>query len=387
MAEFTTPTFLENYTEDDVYASMRDILPPDIDSSEGSHTWNLLRPTAMVIAEMCEVVLPQVIQLIFPEWSYGEYLDAHASTRGMTRKEATAATGQITITGISGTVIPLGSTFSTASYNSDDPSMSYETTEAATIPSSGSVTVDVQCTEPGSAGNTNPDTIILVASDLTNITGVTNAAAITGGTDEETDEALIARIMEYDQTQSDSYVGNAADYRRWAMTVDGVGSVSVIPPSTDTGLVTLVLIDSNGDPASETLCEAVYDYIMSPDDPYSRLAPINAALDIVSPTTVAIAVKATVELTDDAVLADVTAAFQQSMEAYMSEAMADSEVKITRVAAILSATTGVNDFADLQIGEVSGGTATYGTTNITITATELPTIAESNITFTSGTVG
>lgn len=387
MAEFTIPSFLENYTEDDVYSSMRGILPPDIDSSEGSHTWNLLRPTAMVIAEMCEVVLPQVIQLIFPEWSYGEYLDAHASTRGMSRKEATPATGEITITGLVGTVIPVGSTFSTASYNEDDPSMSYATTEAATIPASGSITVDVQCTDAGTAGNTNAGTIILVSSDLINITGVTNAAAISGGTDEETDEALIARIMEYDQTQSDSYVGNAADYRRWAMSVDGVGSASVIPPATDTGLVTIVLIDSNGDPASETLCNAVYDYIMSPDDPYSRLAPINAALDIVSPTTIEIAVKATVELTGEAVLADVTAAFQQSMAAYMSEAMADSEVKITRVAAILSATTGVNDFSDLQIGEISGGTATYGTTNISLTATELPTIAESDITFTEGTVG
>lgn len=387
MAEFTIPSFLENYTEDDVYSSMRGILPPDIDSSEGSHTWNLLRPTAMVIAEMCEVVLPQVIQLIFPEWSYGEYLDAHASTRGMSRKEATPATGEITITGLVGTVIPVGSTFSTASYNEDDPSMSYATTEAATIPASGSITVDVQCTEAGTAGNTNAGTIILVSSDLINITGVTNAAAISGGTDEETDEALIARIMEYDQTQSDSYVGNAADYRRWAMSVSGVGSASVIPPATDTGLVTIVLIDSNGDPASETLCDSVYDYIMSPDDPYSRLAPINAALDIVSPTTIEIAVKATVELTGEAVLADVTAAFQQSMAAYMSEALADSEVKITRVAAILSATPGVNDFSDLQIGEVSEGTATYGTTNITLTATELPTIAEDDITFTEGTVG
>lgn len=385
--EFQVPEFLENYTEDNVYDNMRAILPTDIDSSQGSHTWNLLRPTAIVIAELCEYVLPQVVQLIFPEWSYGEYLDAHASTRGMERKAATPATGEVTITGVEGTVIPVGSTFSTVSLNEDDPSMSYQTTAAATIPSSGSVTVAVQCTESGTEGNTSEGTIILASSELVGITGVTNEEAVTGGTDEETDQALIARIQEYDQTQSDSFVGNAADYRRWAMSVAGVGSASVIPPSTDTGLVTIVLTDSNGDPASETLCDAVYDYIMSPNDPYSRLSPVNAALDIVSPTTVAIAVKATVELTGEAVLADVTSAFQQSMAAYMSEALADSEVKITKVAAILSATTGVNDFSDLQIGEVSGGTATYGTTNISITATELPTIAESNITFTSGTVG
>lgn len=387
MAEFTVPEFLENYTEDEVYATMSATLPPDIDSSEGSHTWNLLRPTAMVAAELCEYVLPQVVQLIFPEWSYGDFLDAHAQTRGMTRKAATPATGEITITGDENTVIPVGSMFSTASYNSDDPSISYETTEAATIPASGSVTVPVECTEPGTEGNTTENTIILSSSVIVGITGVTNEEAVSGGTDEETDEALIARIQEYDQTQSDSFVGNAADYRRWAMTVDGVGSASVIPATDGTGIVTIVLTDSNGDPASETLCTTVYDYIMSPDDPYSRIAPINAALDVVAPTTTEIAVKATVELTAEAVLADVSAAFLTSLSGYMTEALSDGEVKITRVAAILSTIEGVNDFSGLQIGTMSGGTATYGTSNITLTATELPVITSDDIDLTEGTVG
>ena len=384
--EFTTPQFLQDYTEDDVYNSMRETLPVDIDSSEGSHTWNLLRPTAMVAAELCEFVLPQVIQLIFPSWSYGEYLDAHAATRGMTRKAATAATGEITITGQAGTIIPEGSVFSTSANNNAGASISYVTTAAATIPASGSVTVDIECSVPGTEGNTTEGTIIFSSSGITGVTGVTNAEAITGGTDQETDAALIARIQEYDQTQSDSFVGNAADYRRWAMTVEGIGSASVISASDNSGTVTIVLTDSTGAPASDTLCEAVYDYIMSPDDPYSRLAPINAVLSVIAPTTIEIAVKATVELTAEAVLADVTNAFLAGLEAYMPEALSDAEVKITRVAAILSATDGVNDFSGLQIGEVTNGTPTYGTGNITISATQLPTITASNIDLTEGTV-
>lgn len=385
-AEFTTPQFLQNYTEDDVYDSMRGTLPVDIDSSEGSHTWNLLRPTAMVAAQLCEFVLPQVIQLIFPSWSYGEYLDAHAATRGMTRKAATAATGELTITGLSGTVIPEGSVFSTATNNTSG-AMSYATTADATIPASGSVTVDIECTSPGTDGNTTEGTIIFSSSGITGITGVTNSDAITGGTDQETDEALISRIEEYDQTQSDSFVGNAADYRRWAMSVEGTGSATIISADDTSETVTIVLTDSTGAPASETLCEAVYDYIMSPDDPYSRLAPINAVLDVIAPTTIEIAVKATVELTAEAVLADVTTAFMAGLNEYLPQAMSDAEVKITKVAAILSATAGVNDFANLQIGEISGGTATYGTSNISISATELPTIAAEDITLTAGTVG
>lgn len=386
MAEFKIPSFLQNYTTDDVYASMRAMLPDDIDSSEGSHTWNLLMPTAMVAAQLCEYVLPQVIQLIFPEWSYGEYLDAHAQTRGMSRKEATPATGEITITGAENTVIPVGSMFSTASLNGGDPSISYETTEAATIPSTGSVTVSIEASEAGSQGNTGANTIIFVSSSVVGITGVTNADPVTGGTDEETDEALIARIVEYDQTQGDSYVGNVSDYKRWAMSLAGVGNATIIPPTDATGMITIVLTDTNGDPASQTLCTEVYDYIMSPDNPESRLAPINADIDVVSPTPVDIYVKAAVEMAGEAVLTDITASFLTQLKAYMSEAMDDHEIKITKISALLSAIDGVNDFTDLQIGKSSSGTITYGTTNIAITATELPTVSEEDITLTEGTV-
>ena len=386
ITEFTTPEFLDNYDADDVYETMRGILPEDIDSSEGSHTWNFLMPTAMIISELCEFVLPEVIQLIFPEWSYGEYLDAHAQTRGMARKEALTATGQVTFTGPEDTVIPEGTMVSTASLNDDDPAITFETTAEAIIPEAGTVTVNIQCTDAGSQGNTPANTIIFLASDVSEITAVTNEAAITGGIDEETDEELILRIMEYDQSQTDSFVGNVSDYRRWAMSVTGIGNASIVPANDSTGTVTIVLTDSNGDPASQELCTNVYDYIMSPDNPNARLAPINAVLVVTAPTVVQIGVKATVELEAEAVLADVAAAFLSSLTTYMSEAQNDGEVKITKVAAILSATTGVNDFEDLEIGEESGGSISYGTTNITVAATDLPTITASNITLTEGTV-
>lgn len=387
ITEFTNPEFLDNYDTDDVYETMRNTLPEDIDSSEGSHVWNFLMPTALTISELCEFVLPQVIQLIFPEWSYGEFLDAHAQTRGMTRKPAIAATGQVTFTGAEDTAIPEGTMVSTASLNSEDPAITYVTTADATIPEAGSVTVDIECSEAGSAGNTPANTIIFLASDVSEVTAVTNEAAVTGGIDEETDEELILRIMEYDQSQGDSFVGNVSDYRRWAMSVTGVGNATIVPANDSTGTVTIVLTDSNGDPASAELCTSVYDYIMSPSNPNARLAPINAVLVCTSPTTVQIGVQATVELEAEAVLADVSAAFLESLTAYMTEAQNEGEVKITKVGAILSATEGVNDFSGLQIGEESGGTISYGTANIAISPDDLPTITASNIVLTEGTVG
>lgn len=383
MADFSIPDFLQNSSVDEIYEEMRGIIPTDIDTSQGSHTWNFLRPTALVVSEVCEYILPRVVQLIFPATSYGEYLDAHATVRGMSRRAATAASGELTITGSAGTVIPQGSVFSTVSANADDPSISYATTAAATIPSTGSVTVAVQCTQTGTVGNAPENTVILVSSRINGITAVTNEAAITGGTDEETDASLQARIEEYDLTQGESYTGNVSDYRRRAMSVDGVGSATVIPANDDTGLVTIVITDANGDPATEQLCEAVYNYIMSPDSPSERLAPVNAYLEVEAPTTIAITISATVELEEDATVDSVKTAFRTALTSYMPEAEADGEIKYTRIAAILSATEGVNDFKDLLIGE-SGGTP--GTGNITIESTELPTISANDITLNSGTV-
>ena len=215
---------------------------------------------------------------------------------------------------------------------------------------------------------------------------MTNAEPITGGTDEEEDESLIERVVEYDKAQGDTFVGSASDYKRWATSVQGVGEADVIPAQDNSGLVTIVLTDANGVAATEELCEAVYNYIMRPDAPDERLAPINAQLSVVPPAAVAIGVKATIELEEGATIESVTAAFRTQLVSYLPLAMADQEVKLTKVSAALSSTVGVNDFSDLQIGAKADNTIVYGTANIPITTAQLPEIAAEDIIFTAGTV-
>ena len=385
MAEFVTPSFLENHGAFDIFAAMKEILPTDIDLSEGSHGWNFTMPTAMVAAYLCEYILPEVIKLNFPEYSYDEFLDGHAKARSMTRKAATAASGEITITGKPETVIPKGSLFATASIN-DEPSVDYETTEEATIPEGGTVTVPIQCTQTGTVGNTTAQTIVLVGSKLTGITAVTNEEAVTGGVEPETDESLIERILEYDRTQGESFTGCTADYKRWSTSVPGVGDAIIVPAQDDTGLVRIVLTDANGAPATQKLCETVYNYIMRPDDPGTRLAPINAYLSVEPPTTISIGIKATIELEEDASIEAVKADFLSRIAIYLPTALDEGEVKYTRVAAVLAATEGANDFSGLQIGIKEGDSITYGTSNIPITTIQLPAVAEQDLVLTTGNV-
>lgn len=386
MADYATPAFLQNHSTDDLQEIGLSALPTDIDASEGGHTWNTTRSAALIGAELCEYVLPRVIQLIFPEWSFGTYLDGHAKVRAMERREATAATGEITITGKEGTVVPAKSLFYTTAVN-DEPSIAYFTMEEVTIPSGGSVTVGVACSLLGISGNTAANTIVHVGSKLDDVTAVTNEKAITGGTEEETDESLIARICEYDKSLGDSYGGSLADYKRWAESVDGVGAAEPIPPQDTSGLVTIVLLDANGDPANEDLCNDVYNYIMSPEDPANRKAPTGASLSVVAPMTVTLAIKATVQLADDATMESVRAAYLALLLAYLPEAMKDGEIKYTRITRALSNTSGVYDYADVQIGVVGeGGAVTYGTANIKVSDRSLPIITEDGLHLTAGTV-
>ena len=386
MAEFEIPAFLQGVSADDWTRFMFDNTPADLDKSEGGHYWNKIRPTALVAAFICEYHLPEVIKIFNPEWSYGTYLDEIAKTRGITRRAATAATGSLTIAGTAGATIPMGSIFATVSIN-DEPSVSYRTLADARIPDSGSVTVDIECTQTGIIGNTSANTIILAGSRLTGITAVNNDEDVSGGTEEELDESLKARIAEYDRTQGESYVGSSADYKRWAESVPGVGKATVIPAQDDSGLITIIVTDANGEAGTADICEDVYNHIMRPDAPLERLAEINAKLSVVPPTTIEIAIRATVELESEANLDAVRSAFAKKLATeYLPEAMSDGEVKYSRIWAILSSVDGVNDLSNLGVGINKGGSVTYGTSNIAISNIQLPTVSEENISLTSGTV-
>lgn len=386
MAEFKIPAFLQGTSADDWTKLMFDNTPADLDKSEGSHYWNKIRPTALVAAYICEYHLPEVIKIFNPDWSYGTYLDEIAKTRGIVRRAATAATGRLTINGTPGAIIPMGSTFATASVN-DEPSVSYRTISDAKIPETGSVTVDIECAQTGVIGNTSANTIILVGSKLTGVTAVTNTEEISGGTEDETDDSLRSRISEYDKSQGESFVGCVADYKRWAESVPGVGKATVIPAQDDSGLVTIIVTDANGAPGTTEICTDVYNYIMRPDSPLERLAEINAKLSVVPPATIEIAIRATIELESESTIDAVRSAFAKKLSVeYLQEAMSDGEIKYSRIWAILSSVDGVNDLSNLGIGINNGGSVTYGTSNIAIGNTQLPTVSEENLSLTSGTV-
>ena len=380
MAEFPIPSFLENQGVDDIHERMLKVLPENIDMSEGGHPWNLTRPTAYAAAYMAEFVVVEAIKLIFPKYAenYPDVMMDHAENRGMVRKAATYATGEITITGNANTEIPAGSSFSTASVNGE-PAVEFVTTEDVVIGASGTVTVEIQAVEAGTVGNVPAGTIILKANQISGITDVTNADETSGGTEEESIEDLQKRIMEYDAMQGNSFVGSESDYKRWVLEVAGTGSAVIVPPADDSGLITIILTDANGEPANEELCEEVYNHIMRPDAPAERLAPVNGGnIQIIPPDTIVITISVIIEASYGVAIETIKESILKGLKAYMVEATQDGEVRYTKIGSLISETEGVEDYKSLLLNG--------GTDNISISDRQLPSIEESGLTVTAGTV-
>lgn len=377
MAEYTTPEFLKNQSVDEIHDAMLKELPDDIDKSFGQYPWDLTRPTAIEKSKFAQFQLNETLQLLFPQFAYGNWMDLHAENRGIIRKSPTYAIGVIEVSGKEGTAIPKGTKFSTASVNGG-AAIEFSTTMDATIPRKGTISISIQATEAGTVGNVTKNTIILKSNQITGITGVNNEYPTSGGTEEEDDDSLRDRVSEYDKTQGQSFVGNPNDYKRWAESIDGTGRAVIIPAQDDTGLVTIILIDSNGDPATTELCKEVYNYIMAtgPED-LKRLAPVNAYLKVIPPNTIPIHIKAIIELENSTIEA-VQQAFFVSIKNYFKDAIQEGEIRYTRVGSILSETVGVHDYENLLINS--------DTLNIPILKTELPQITIEMIDFTEGNV-
>lgn len=356
--ELELPDFLNNSSEKEIHEKMLSNLPEDIDKSEGGFPWDFTRPTAIEIAELKEYVLVEVLKSLSPVTCEESYLlDYHADGRGLVRRESVNATGYVTVTAKAGLVIPLGYGFSTEA-DDEGNTIDFVTTEEVTVDSLGNAKIPIEAAEGGSASNVGVNAIVLHTGDetgelLDEIISVTNEEAVTGGLDEEDDDTLRERIVEYDRSHDISYVGNVADYKRWALSVPGVGAVTVIPAKDDSGIIKIILMDQNGVPASKQIQDAVYDYIMCPDSESDRLAPPNAVLEITAPETVVVNISAVVYLRE-AEIGDVQNDLKAALQSYLLNVSSnDSAVRISAINSILGAVSGIYDYDSVQINGVS----------------------------------
>ncbi len=349
--EFIMPDFLDGTAPEQIQERMMNDLPSDIDDMPGGFPYDMTMPTALIASELLNFHLVRALMVAFPQYAWGQWLDLHGEDINVYRNQATYAAGELKITGKKGTEIASGRVFSTAA-TSETAAVEFTSTQTVVIGEEGSAMVPIRAVLPGKGSNVGPNTVVLQNKPLEGITDVTNPEGITGGTEVETDDNYYARIQLENESESLSFIGNDSDYKRWALSVDGVSTCIVMPAWNGPGTVKLVLVDSNGDPANEAICKAVYNYIVSPDDRSKRLLPTGTAeLTVTGAETVEVAYECTgldfdSEITN---IEQIKADFKQEIEKVYNRARESGKLVYHQAESIITDLPGVNDYETFKV--------------------------------------
>lgn len=329
-----------------------------VDKSEGSYVWDSLSPVAIENV-FIRMALQKALNLGFAQTVDAEnikFLVMRAEEHGVYRKAATYATGKIHVTGKAKTIVPSGIKLATeADADLNIKSVFFVTTETVTISDDGTADIAIKAVDAGVSGNVSAGSIVLLATARKNVYSVTNQAATTGGTDDESLESLLARYLE--KVRNPGTSGNMADYKQWATSVNGVGDAHVIPLWNGEGTVKVVVLGADKKPAAADIVEAVRQYINDKAATGDRMAPIGATVTIVPASTVSMTLDATIVMNASAgvALSAIQASLTSALEAYLSKmAFQTSTIRYSRIGAIILDQTGVVDYSSLTINGQTG---------------------------------
>ncbi len=345
------PEFLQEQTEEVMLSRMLERVPADLDKSEGSYIWDSLAPTAYQLYRASEWAR-EVLDRGFAMTTFGPYLRMRCEEHGVIPRPAVAATGFVVLTGSVGAAIPLGSRVATpADEMTETSSIEYETTEAGTLGSQGEAIVPIRAVDPGSRGNVPVGAVSLLVQPIAGVTGITNTAAITGGTDEESDEALLARYLL--KVRQPGTSGNRADYQQWALETPGVSRVQVEPLWNGPGTVRLYVLGEDKRAPSQTIVDAVQHHISPAAGQGEGKAPIGAAVTVEAAIEVSLHIEAKLTLASGSTLEQAREDFETGLADYLEQlAFVDPLIRYNRISAILLDIPRIVDFEHLL---VSGG--------------------------------
>lgn len=358
----------------DANAGLSPADPAFLDTTPGGFFYDITGAVLLEIERLWDAVGSEMVAAMFPAYAWGTFLDEHALTVGLLRKDAVAAVGTVTFTGTVGQFIGTGAQVQTIQPSPDSAPVVYATTAPATVGGGGTVDVPVQAVTAGTSGNVAAASVTVVASPLGGITAVSNAAAMTGGADVETDEALRSRVLIAYQGTLGS--GTVTDYLSWALAFPGVGFAKVDALWSGAGTVRVLVTDATNRPVPGSLVTALQN-LLDPVSGMGRgLAPIGAIVTVATPTTLTANISAVITPRTGysldgtsgtiAMRADLTAAVQ----AYVNSLAAGESVVVAHVIAALFENPGVLDVAaaTVLINTVNANLA-VGATQIAVPGT------------------
>lgn len=278
-----------------------------------------------------------------------EYLDRWASIwLTVPRKAAAAATGNMTLTGSSGVVVPAG----TAVINTDG--IEYTTDVEVTL-AAGEATAVITAVNGGADSNLVAASALSLVTPLDglNSTATVATGGIVGGADIEPDDSLRRRLIT--RIQQPPHGGADYDYVNWALEVPGVTRAWVSPQELGAGTVTVRFVRDDDASLIPDAGEVttVQDYI-------DARRPVTADVTVVAP--VAVPLDFTIDVSPD------TTAVRAAVEAELNdlltrEAAPGATLLLSHIREAISIAAGENNY-----------TMDAPTADITPTTGQMPTM-------------
>jgi len=355
----------EHMTVESIKQNILGRLTTPLQIREGSFTNDVVSAMAAEICE-CYHKMDEFVPAFYVDEGSGQYIDKQAAVVGIVRKPGTLATCTIAFTGTAGATVPAGAPFYTVG------GLTFRLTDEITI-SGGAAEGTLTAAEVGDIYNIGTGEIVSTLKNYPGITSYTNGAA-EGGSDQETDEALLARYLERMQRSPTS--GNPYHYQMWASQTPGVGGARVISKWSGAGTVKVVLAGFDMEPPDNTIVADCAEYI-------ETQRPVGPEVTVVAAQAQEIIVEAVVTVDGTTTKERAQAALEASVRDYLTElaagAFADNidlqvdsmdgksyTVLYNQIVFRLLSVPGVVDYSALT---VNGGTA-----NISVAADSLPVL-------------
>jgi uncharacterized phage protein gp47/JayE len=267
---------------------------------------------------------------VFPDTSEAEYLERQGGLYNVNRKAATFSTGNVTLTGSNGTLIPADTVLQRAD------GVRYETRADVTI-AAGTAVAIVDALVAGESGNAAAGVSLSLVSPIIGVSSSATVAVggLVLGSDQESDEDYRRRVQE--RLKFAPQGGAQKDYERWAKEVAGVTRAWVFPGELGAGTVTVRFVRDDDVSIIPDAAEVntVQDYI-------AVRRPVTAQVTVVAPS--AVALNFTLGITPD------TTATRAAVEAELRDLLARDEivpggtVLLSQIRTSIGIANGVTDF-------------------------------------------
>lgn len=346
--DFEIPEFLQSESVEEICERLFQLAKENnIDITEGSIFFNAVKPVALDQAERDQFKRIELFKIMWPDWSYGIWLEMLGEASGTTpKKQPTHAEGTLKIKGVPGTLIPIGFVFATRAVDKN-PSVLFKAKQPVTIDSSGLASISIQAVEAGTKGNVDTGTITLMSVPMNGIISITNEQPTTGGTDLEDEESFRQRVL--NSNKQEKLSGADSDYIRWSEEVDGVGKAYIIPEWNGAGTVKVVVIDANGLPANQSILDSVQQHIAPFGKNRGGLAPVGHLVTVVAPLQRLINYQFSWELSPDVNAQETEDKFKAALLSYYKEVGVGGTVYYNRVGALLINLEGVVNYSGLTV--------------------------------------